>query len=527
MRQVRRSHWRLKASLIAAAGLLVAGIAQPAVAQTGSPPVIAADAPDPAVVFDQADGFYYSFTTQASGPGGFAQVPEWRSPDLVSWSYLGDALARLPVWAASDAFTSAPSVALIAGEWVLYYAVFAANGEMCVSRAVTGALSSPFQDGSAEPMICGIGDGNSAIDPSVFVDRNGAPSLLWKNEGSQQIFSEPLSADGLRLVGSPVNVYNPDQPWIGLGVENPNMTVINGIYYLFFSYDYWSSPSYSTGYAVCDGPYGPCHGVGTVLQSTEFAIGPGGMCIFRSKSGELLVAYHGWVDVVGYDQGGMRELFIGALSVGGDGPVIAPSDPFGSIDVVKTTAQGNALLYGWAVNLDVDGPVMVHVYVDGRLVDGVAADQSRTDVARAFGVSNNHGFTIETKPGHVCLYLIDEPPGTNPLLGCRDVGTQPPIGSFDLAAADQQGVRLAGWAFDPDTPASALAVHIYVDGLLLTGATADRERTDVGATFPAAGANHGFDATIAISSGPHQVCVYGINTGPGANPLLGCKTVAA
>ena len=527
MKRVRPSDWPLVVSLIAAAGLLLGSVAVPAFGQTGSPPAIAGDAPDPSVVFDQTDGFYYLFTTQASTPGGFARIPEWRSPDLVSWSYLGDAIGHLPRWVATSPFTAAPSVAFIGGQWVLYYAVFATTGEMCISSAVTSALSSPFHDDSVSPMICGFGDGNSAIDPSVFVDRDGAPSLLWKNEGSEQIFSQSLSPDGSKLIGSPVNIYNPDQPWIGSGVENPSMVLINGVYYLFFSYDYWSSASYSTGYAVCDGPKGPCHVLGTVLQSTDFALGPGGMSVFRSKSGELLVVYHGWVGAVGYEEGGLRELFIGALSLGADGPRLAPSDPFGSIDVVTTTPQGNALLYGWAVNLDVDGPVMVHVYVDGQLVGGVAADQSRTDVARAFGVSNNHGFKIEAKPGHVCLYLIDEPPGSNPLLGCRDVGTQPPSGSFDLAERNSQGLRIAGWAFDPDTPTSVLAVHIYVDGVLSNSATADRGRTDVGKAYAAAGANHGYDTTVSVTPGRHEVCLYAINTGPGGNPLLGCKTVDA
>jgi hypothetical protein len=206
----------------------------------------------------------------------------------------------------------------------------------------------------------------------------------------------------------------------------------------------------------------------------------------------------------------------------------APTALLGSIDVTTTTAQGNAVLSGWALNLKIDGPVMVHAYVDGKLDAVTGANRSRTDVAQAFvafGVSDRHGFSIETKPGHVCLYLIDELGGSNPLLGCRDVGVQPPIGSLDVLARNPQGVRLAGWTYDPDTPMIAVSVHVYVDGVLRTEIIADRERGDVGAVFPLAGRNHGFDATVNLPPGRHRVCVYAINTGPGGNPLINCEAV--
>ena len=208
----------------------------------------------------------------------------------------------------------------------------------------------------------------------------------------------------------------------------------------------------------------------------------------------------------------------------------APVDLFGSIDVATTTPQGNAQLSGWALNLKYDGPVQVHAYVDGQLVAVVNADRSRTDVGRAFaayGVTDGHGFTLETKPGHVCLYLIDAIAASNPLLGCRDVGVQPPIGSFDVLERNAQGIRLEGWSFDPDTPAVTVALHVYVDNTLSAGLIADRDRSDVAGVFPRAGTNHGFDATLAIAPGPHQVCVYAINTGPGGNKLIDCRTITS
>ena len=81
----------------------------------------------------------------------------------------------------------------------------------------------------------------------------------------------------------------------------------------------------------------------------------------------------------------------------------------------------------------------------------------------------------------------------------------------------------SGWAIDPDTSAP-IAVHAYVDAKG-TALTADGSRPDVAAAFPGYGPAHGYSATLPASPGAHQVCVYGINSGPGGNTLLGCRTV--
>ncbi len=51
-------------------------------------------------------------------------------------------------------------------------------------------------------------------------------------------------------------------------------------------------------------------------------------------------------------------------------------------------------------------------------------------------------------------------------------------------------------------------------------------RPDVVAAYPGAGGRTGFTGTIALfGPGRHTVCVFGINVGPGANVLIGCRTV--
>lgn len=103
-----------------------------------------------------------------------------------------------------------------------------------------------------------------------------------------------------------------------------------------------------------------------------------------------------------------------------------------------------------------------------------------------------------------------------------DVGS--PVGNLDVFQAVPGGIRVAGWAFDPDTSAS-IPVHVYINGVG-TPITAAGNRPDVGATWPSVGPNHGFDVTLpAVGTGPQTVCVYGINIAtPGQNKQFACQT---
>jgi hypothetical protein len=84
-------------------------------------------------------------------------------------------------------------------------------------------------------------------------------------------------------------------------------------------------------------------------------------------------------------------------------------------------------------------------------------------------------------------------------------------------------LTVAGWAFDPDAPASPVQVHIYADGrgvpMLAAGSTAS-------SATPQMTAEHGFSWSTGLSGGRHQVCVYAIDATAGmGNTVLGCQTV--
>lgn len=97
-----------------------------------------------------------------------------------------------------------------------------------------------------------------------------------------------------------------------------------------------------------------------------------------------------------------------------------------------------------------------------------------------------------------------------------------PFGNLDAIEAYPGGIRVRGWAIDPDT-SDPIQVHAYLAGDA-TALTADGDRPDVGSAYPGSGSRHGFDSRIPVTQGGSgQVCVYAINTARGSNVTLGCR----
>jgi hypothetical protein len=211
--------------------------------------------------------------------------------------------------------------------------------------------------------------------------------------------------------------------------------------------------------------------------------------------------------------------------------------PFGSLDVVWEQSPGRFLISGWTADPDAPPQSLdVHVYVDGRLAAYGAASGSRPDVGSSLpGYGDAHGYllAVPVPDGRhtLCAYAINVGPGTrNPSLGCTSVeGRLSPVGNFEAASATGlRGMQVAGWTFDPESPATSTEVRFTVDGANAATTVADRSRPDVGSSFPGAGAAHGFSTVLGMAwPGRHQVCAYAVNvpgTG-GGDALLTCRVV--
>jgi beta-xylosidase len=301
----------------------------------GAPSFFSRDFADPFVL--RVGDAYFAFATGA----GSTHVQAASSADLATWTFLGDALPRLPEWASSDAgLTWAPSVLRRGDRFVLYYTARSrASGFQCISRATAATAEGPYVDDSAQALVCPVaGEAREhglcgAIDPSPFVDADGSAVLLWKSDENSaacrtapRLWSQRLRPDGLALEGPPVPLLAADRAWEQPIVEGPSMVVHGGTYYLFYSANEYETANYAIGYATCATPRGPCTKRtldGPIRASAGTALGPGGQEFFDDGSGGTRVAYHAWTaPLTTYREGGARTLHIGRLTFDRDVPSI-------------------------------------------------------------------------------------------------------------------------------------------------------------------------------------------------------------
>jgi beta-xylosidase len=276
------------------------------------------DFADPFVL--RVGGTYYGYSTNA----GAGDIQVIRSSDLTNWEIVGNGLAGVPSWAAEGS-TWAPSVLPRNGAYVVYYTVRDRfSGKQCISRGVALSPAGPFIDDSGGPLMCQPELGGS-IDPSPFIDDNGRAYLLWKAE-SQAIWSQALTADGLGLTGEPHTLISADRSFERGVVEAPSMFREGGTYFLVYAAADWNSRRYTTAYATCAGPAGPCSkpANGRILSSGSHLAGPGGVEVFRDGDGALWVAFHAFSEPnVGYPSS--RFLHLAPLRVSGGGLSIEAS----------------------------------------------------------------------------------------------------------------------------------------------------------------------------------------------------------
>jgi hypothetical protein len=321
-------------STLLAAGVLPVARAGAVIPRANVPMVgvsslaFAGDAPDPDIV--RSGSTYYAFTTgTALGNNIQVLVDTTGSPasgfaSLTGAPFGSTALPSPPAWETPGTQTS-PGVFAYGGRWLMYYDAATGGrpggtGNDCLSIATAPSLDPPrFTDTSSSPFLCQPALGGS-IDPSPFVDpATGTAYLVWKsNDGGSLlpgiIWSAQLDASGTAIVGAPVQLTFNDtvnHPW-ETTVEDPDMVVVNGVYYLVFSGGDYASAGYAQGYAVCAGPLGPCvqPQPGPFLASSGSIAGPGGGSLFQDASGTWWIGYAAWTaGCTSYLCGGARRLY--------------------------------------------------------------------------------------------------------------------------------------------------------------------------------------------------------------------------
>jgi GH43 family beta-xylosidase len=301
----------------------------PALSDTTAPGAVVSS--DLGTSTDQGDAFvlthgghYYLFTSH--GAGSALNLPVRVATTLGHWGPALDALPALPSWT-QGGLLWAPDVHRFGDDYVMYFtAPLELNGHrrMCIGDAVSSAATGPYM-AAPTPFMCQTWMGGS-IDPRTFVDANGTPYLIWKSDnnaaaayGPARIWSQQLSGDGYHLLGQATQIFGPDVPWQATIVEAPQMVLVRGVYYLFYSANGYWSENYAIGVAHCSGPLGPCSDGATVplLGTNDEGLGPGEESLFADGTGIYMV-YSPW-----YAAGWPRPVEMAHIGFGPLGPYLA------------------------------------------------------------------------------------------------------------------------------------------------------------------------------------------------------------
>ena len=275
-----------------------------------SNPVLDTDFPDPAVL-RAPDGLYYAYATQTERAGRWINLQVARSPDLVRWELVGDALPSKPSWASKTQDFWAPHVIRDGDTYYLYYsakpdaALADDKRGLCLGVATAGSPLGPFVD-KGQPLQCG--DGFVNIDPMAFDDPATGKRLLYWGSGFQPIKVRELAADRLSFApGSAaidlVPVIKSDDPneYQKL-VEGAWVERRGGWYYLFYSGDNCCGPkaNYAVMVARSKSPLGPFetleHARGTphsiILAKRGYWVAPGHNSVITDAAGQDWIVYH-------------------------------------------------------------------------------------------------------------------------------------------------------------------------------------------------------------------------------------------
>jgi hypothetical protein len=193
-------------------------------------------------------------------------------------------------------------------------------------------------------------------------------------------------------------------------------------------------------------------------------------------------------------------------------PACTAGNPTGTLAAVSRTPSG-LQVSGTATDPDAPGPVQVSIEVDGYHGGYLWAD-------RPGGAFEG---TVTPRAGNrVCAWAVNRNNGTDSQLGCQQLDIRvDPFGYLDEVRSTQHGLRVRGWAIDPDSTAP-IDVDVYVDGQLVKApVSASGDRPDVGAVYPQYGSAHGYEVTLPDRRHT-SVCVEAHNQGPGASRRLGC-----
>jgi arabinan endo-1,5-alpha-L-arabinosidase len=269
---------------------------------------------DPCVIKEGATVYVFCTTPQRDAP---AQIPWYRSTDLLRWEKGGHVFPDLPAWAKPAVPGTqtcwAPDICLSGGQYYLYYAcsTFGSN------RSVIALATNP----TLNPADAGFGwrdrgivlesqthDDFNALDPNRVMDHEGKHWLAFGSfwTGLKMIQLDPQSGKPLPDAQRHNLARRPKAPD---AIEGVFIIQRAGNYYLFASFDFCCRGADSSYYTVVGrskdilGPYVDrtgqpmLEGGGTLVLAADAGEprwrGPGHIAILRD-AGKDYIFYHAY-----------------------------------------------------------------------------------------------------------------------------------------------------------------------------------------------------------------------------------------
>ncbi|AKJ02497.1 arabinan endo-1,5-alpha-L-arabinosidase [Archangium gephyra] len=276
---------------------------------------------DPAVIRGQKPGdtAWYMYCTsdplndqdKDPGTGHYRRhlLPMLRSTDLVSWTYVGDALTAPPSWARPDSGLWAPEIVFFGNQYHLYYTVVdTVAGGSAIGVATSTSPTGPWTQAdkaTVEPHEAPCCSGNGprwTFDPEVLIAADGSKYIYYGSYFGG-ISARKLSEDGLTSdVASQVQITIPNR------YEAASLMKHGDDYYLFVSASNCCNGPLS-GYSVFAGrsrnPLGPfVDREGTPLTDSRVGgtpvlglngnrwVGPGHNTLLTDLGGQDWILYH-------------------------------------------------------------------------------------------------------------------------------------------------------------------------------------------------------------------------------------------
>ena len=209
--------------------------------------------------------------------------------------------------------------------FVLYYSATVASSpaQHCVGAATSSNIEGPYKP-SDQPFACPLEIGG-AIDADGFFDPfTGSRYVVYKVDGNSlghggackngveplvptPIYLQEVEEDGVTTIGEPVSILDRTDD-DGPLVEAPSMHVSNeGVYFLFFSSNCYTTTKYDVKYATAtniSGPYTRAEGALLTTGDGPNLIAPGGPDVASDPGGYMV--FHA---DMGSSDGRLRERY--------------------------------------------------------------------------------------------------------------------------------------------------------------------------------------------------------------------------